>query len=87
MALTNAEKQRRHRERQKEKNLAAAAELHDPLFLELQRLIAEAQAIAIELNQRAVAKLKAAPLTRETARQLEALDGKITKVNFASYIP
>lgn len=85
-----AEKQRRYRERLKakraEKTLAIAAGALDAGGADVQRLAAlilEAQGLAMRINSRIVAELKARPLDMETARLLDAFDGKDMRISFA----
>lgn len=50
-------------------------------------LIAQAQALAAEINREAMERLKATPLTRDTARMMDALE-KETRYSFAQiYLP
>lgn len=80
MAMTRAERQRNYMARQKAAQLAEMAKAQDPRLDRLNAIIAEAQALAAELNAEMVAKLQAEPLTRESARKLEAIEGKFMGV-------
>ena len=85
-----AEKQRRYRERLKAERAkkahaiaAGASEAGDADIQRLTALILEAQKLAVRINSRIVADLKARPLDMETARLLDAFDGKDMRIAFA----
>lgn len=89
-AKSNAQRVREYKERKREAAKAEAASLAASVspdasakLARLASLIGEAQALAASINRELVASLHSQPMTRETVRLLDSLEGKEMRIPFA----
>ena len=80
MAMTNAEKKRAQRVRDVKKSREALT-AQTPKAQALFDLIDQATTLAAEINADLIAELEAKPLTRDTARELDGLDGRFMRIS------
>lgn len=88
MAMSNLEKVRAYRERKKAAKAEAIAALAATVgagskLARLAQLILEAQSLAAEINAEMVADLRSQPVSRDTVRLLDSLEGKEMRIAFA----